>query len=307
MLITGLNFLSIASVYHTGRAASSAAELTNRAECVIVSGKEITRSRVLLCYFPKRLEIRPGLTAVMGSGGKTSLVCRLADELSAARVIIATSTHMRQVPALQTRVGTVAPGTPAIVGTPCGDGKFGPPEQSWAELCELADYVLVEADGSRGLPLKAHLSHEPVLPQEAGQVIAVLGLTGLGRPIAEAAHRPERYAGLAGCAPEDIATPERATRVLETEALHTRVLLNQADAADGTACWTGCTAGRPRQLTKRRNHIMLVLIRGAGDLASGIAAASAPRPSIRRHDGPFRSRPPSGEPSAFRRPSSTAA
>ena len=129
----------------------------------------------------------------------------------------------------------VAPGTPAIVGTPCGDGKFGPPEQSWAELCALADYVLVEADGSRGLPLKAHLSHEPVLPQEAGQVIAVLGLTGLGRPIAEAAHRPERYAGLAGCTPEDIATPERAARVLEAEALHTRVLLNQADAADGTA------------------------------------------------------------------------
>ena len=158
-----------------------------------------------------------------------------ADELSAARVIIATSTHMRQVPALQARVCAVAPGTPAIVGTPCGDGKFGPPEQSWAELCTLADYVLVEADGSRGLPLKAHLSHEPVLPQEAGQVIAVLGLTGLGRPIAEAAHRPERYAGLAGCAPEDVATPERAARVLEAEALHTRVLLNQADAADGTA------------------------------------------------------------------------
>ena len=63
----------------------------------------------------------------------------------------------------------------------------------------------------------------------------MLGLTGLGRPIAEAAHRPERYAGLAGCTPEDIATPERAARVLETEALHTRVLLNQADAADGTA------------------------------------------------------------------------
>lgn len=185
--------------------------------------------------FSEALEIRPGLTAVMGSGGKTSLVCRLADELSAARVIIATSTHMRQVPALQARVCAVVPGTPAIVGTPCGDGKFGPPEQSWAELCTLADYVLVEADGSRGLPLKAHLPHEPVLPQEAGQVIAVLGLTGLGRPIAEAAHRPERYAGLVGCTPEDIATPERAARVLEAEALHTRVLLNQADAADGTA------------------------------------------------------------------------
>ena len=71
--------------------------------------------------FSEVLEIRPGLTAVMGSGGKTSLVCRLADELSAARVIIATSTHMRQVPALQARVCAVVPGTPAIVGTPCGD------------------------------------------------------------------------------------------------------------------------------------------------------------------------------------------
>ena len=59
MLITGLNFLSIASVYHTARAASSAAELTNRAECAIVSGKEITRSRVLLCYFPKRWKFVP--------------------------------------------------------------------------------------------------------------------------------------------------------------------------------------------------------------------------------------------------------
>ena len=43
--------------------------------------------------------------------------------------------------------------------------------------------------------------------------------------IAEAAHRSERYAGLAGCTPEDIATPERAARVLEAEALHTRVLI----------------------------------------------------------------------------------
>lgn len=185
--------------------------------------------------FSEALEIRPGLTAVIGSGGKTSLVNRLADELSAARVIIATSTHMKQVPALQLRVSAVTPGMPVIVGTPGPDGKFGPPEQSWAELCALADYVLVEADGSRRLPLKAHLSHEPVVPQEAGQVIAVLGLTGLGRPIAEAAHRPERYAALAGCSPEDTATAERAARVLEAEALHTRVLLNQADAADGTA------------------------------------------------------------------------
>lgn len=131
--------------------------------------------------------------------------------------------------------------------------QIRPPEQSWAELCALADYVLVEADGSRGLPLKAHLSHEPVLPQEAGQVIAVLGLTGLGRPIAEAAHRPERYAGLAGCAPEDIATPERAARVLEAEALHTPGAAQSADAGQtGTGpCSRVCTA-RPTLASQLR-------------------------------------------------------
>ncbi len=187
--------------------------------------------------FSEALEIRPGLTAVMGSGGKTSLVCRLADELSAARVIIATSTHMRQVPALQTRVGTVAPGTPAHRGNTvrrrqmsARRSRAGPSSARSPTMCSL------EADGSRGLPLKAHLPHEPVLPQEAGQVIAVLGLTGLGRPIAEAAH-PAGALCRAGwlCNRRISPQPERAARVLGAEALHTRVLLNQADAADGTA------------------------------------------------------------------------
>lgn len=185
--------------------------------------------------FSEALEIRPGLTAVMGSGGKTSLVCRLADEL------FRRARHHRDLDAYA--AGPCPAGArrhrcarhARHRGNTVRRRQIRSAEQSWAELCALADYVLVEADGSRGLPLKAHLSHEPVLPQEAGQVIAVLGLTGLGRPIAEAAHRAGALCRLAGCTPEDIATPERAARVLEAEALHTRVLLNQADAADGTA------------------------------------------------------------------------
>lgn len=257
--------------------------------------------------FSEALEIRPGLTAVMGSGGKTSLVCRLADELSAARVIIATSTHMRQVPALQTRVCAVAPGTPAIVGTPCGDGKFGPPEQSWAELCALADYVLVEADGSRGLPLKAHLPHEPVLPQEAGQVIAVLGLTGLGRPIAEAAHRPERYAGW--LAVHRRISPHRSAPPVCSRPRHFTRGCCSIRPMPPTArpCSRVCTArpSLPAYEKERSYHARSDPRRRRPRLRH--CAASAPRPSIRRHDGSSGSRPPSGGPSAFRRPSSTAA
>ena len=182
--------------------------------------------------FSEALEIRPGLTAVMGSGGKTSLVCRLADELSAARVIIATSTHMRQVPALQARVGTVAPGTPAIVGTPCGDGKFGPPEQSWAELCALADYVLVEADGSRRLPLKAHAPHEPVIPANAQRVVLVVGADGFGKPIRDVCHRSEHYAALCGVSENALVTPELEAALILAEGLGDRVYINKVETAE---------------------------------------------------------------------------
>ena len=190
------------------------------------------------------LNIGRGVTALIGGGGKTTLLYTLTEELrKKGTVLLCTSTHIMRPTqyevlerAGEAEISAALSAHGAVcVGEPSAEGKLGPPSLSFDALARLADYVLVEADGSRGLPLKAHLSHEPVLPQEAGQVIAVLGLTGLGRPIAEAAHRPERYAGLAGWAPEDIATPERAARVLETEALHTQVLLNQADAADGTA------------------------------------------------------------------------
>lgn len=93
----------------------------------------------------------------------------------------------------------------------------------------------MEADGSKCLPLKAHAPYEPVIPQGSNQTIAVVGLTGLDRAIREAAHRPERYAALAEATLDDPATPERVARVLQREALHTRVLLNQADVTDGRA------------------------------------------------------------------------
>ena len=99
-------------------------------------------------------------------------------------------------------------------------------------LAALADYVLVEADGSAGLPLKAHAPHEPVIPAEAARTILVVGASGFGRPIREAAHRPERYAQLAECDIETAVTPEIAARVLRAEGLGDLVLVNQAETPE---------------------------------------------------------------------------
>ena len=179
------------------------------------------------------LEIRRGVTAIIGSGGKTSLMLRLCRELPGT-VIVCTSTHIfppEDLP-LVTEPMTGPPARKLCAGTWAENGKLTAPVSSFEELAALADYVLVEADGSRGLPLKAHLAHEPVIPACANQTIQVLGLTGLGRRICDAAHRPERYAELCGAAVNDIATVERAARVLNTEALADRYVLNQADDAE---------------------------------------------------------------------------
>ena len=176
------------------------------------------------------LEIRRGVTALIGSGGKTSLMLRLCRELPGT-VIVCTSTHIfppEELP-LVTGPMTLLPARKVCAGTWAENGKLTVPVQSFEELAALADYVLVEADGSKGLPLKAHLAHEPVIPACANQTIQVLGLTGLGRRICDAAHRPERYAELCGAAVNDLATVERAARVLNTETLADRYVLNQAD------------------------------------------------------------------------------
>lgn len=180
--------------------------------------------------FAEQLSVTRGVTAIIGGGGKTTLLYRLADELRAhGSVIVTTSTHIwppEHLP-FSERTGRVS--GVLCVGTPCDSGKLAAPAQRFTELAQLAEFVLVEADGSAGRPLKAHLPHEPVIPENAAQVIAVVGLSGLGKPIGIAAHRPERFAALAGAAPTDTATPEMVARVLNAEALHTRVLLNQAD------------------------------------------------------------------------------
>ena len=188
------------------------------------------------------LGVRKGVTAVIGSGGKTTLLRTLGEELarSGARVILATTTKFLPFPGIETVPGgereiAEALGRAPLVcaAAPWGEsGKLAESPVPMARLAALADYVLVEADGSAGLPLKAHAPHEPVIPAEAARTILVVGASGFGRPIREAAHRPERYAQLAECDIETAVTPEIAARVLRAEGLGDLVLVNQAETPE---------------------------------------------------------------------------
>lgn len=188
------------------------------------------------------LQIRPGVTAIIGGGGKTTLMERLAHELSGkARVIVCTTTHIypeKTMPCLvspaQAEIAAALEKSPCIcVGAWSENGKFGPPELPVGTLARLADYVIVEADGAKRLPLKAHAAHEPVIPPEANQTILVVGASGFGRPMCETVHRAPLAAQALGVPEDTVVTPAIWARFLEHEHLHTRVLVNQADLPQG--------------------------------------------------------------------------
>ena len=183
------------------------------------------------------LGIQKGVTAIIGSGGKSTLLRTLSGELP-GRVLLCTSTHFmgyRDLPmvldpteaslqeALSEHPIVCAAGRSPI-------GKLVDCGIPYEALARLADFVLVEADGSRQRPLKAHAGHEPVIPACSRQVICVVGLSGLHRPVSESVHRPELFCPMVGCTPEDEATPERVAQGLVREHLADTYFLNQVES-----------------------------------------------------------------------------
>ena len=92
--------------------------------------------------------------------------------------------------------------------------------------------MLVEADGSRRLPLKAHAPHEPVIPANAQRVVLVVGADGFGKPIRAVCHRSELYAARCGASEETDVTPELEAAVLLAEGLGDRVYINKVETAE---------------------------------------------------------------------------
>lgn len=205
------------------------------------------------------LHIERGVTAVIGSGGKTTLLHTLAAQLSVqGTVILTTSTHMRPSETYPCLYAPTAEEISAFfqkntkschpehseesacedakaypvlcVGTLTEEGKFTACDTvDFETLATLADYVLVEADGSKMLPLKAHAAHEPVIPPNANRTVCVVGASGLGKPIREVVHRYELFCSAVGATPAERATPVFVAWLLNMENLADIYYVNQCD------------------------------------------------------------------------------
>jgi molybdenum cofactor cytidylyltransferase len=129
-----------------------------------------------------------------------------------------------------------------VVGGVEGDRARGVPPELPAEMlaCSGVDWVVIEADGSRMLPVKAPAAHEPVVPNETSLLVVVVGVDALSGPIREVSHRPERVSTITGLTPEETLTPEALATLLTSsqgglkdapQAARVAVLINKVESA----------------------------------------------------------------------------
>ncbi|MEW6668173.1 MAG: selenium cofactor biosynthesis protein YqeC [Thermodesulfobacteriota bacterium] len=167
--------------------------------------------------------------ALVGAGGKTSLLLALAGELQRAGkgVLASTTTKMWQHEAAQLggilflgsapawredlRKGLQEKGIVFLAEGSLDSGKVqGVGSEVLDELFreEDVDCLVVEADGSAGHPVKAPAGHEPVIPGTATGVVALMGLEALGRPAGpETVFRMEAFQRVTGIRPGEPLSP----------------------------------------------------------------------------------------------------
>lgn len=152
----------------------------------------------------------PELVAIVGGGGKSSLMFALAAALP-GRVVMTTTTRIfaaqiKRAPAVvyEDELSPLsdlldAHGRCLIVGRVAGEKALGVDPELPAHLLARpdVDYVLVEADGSRMRPVKAPAEHEPVIPPGTTLLVPVAGMDALEGVLEMVAHRPERILEIA--------------------------------------------------------------------------------------------------------------
>ena len=162
------------------------------------------------------------IICVVGSGGKTTLIKKLAEQYrrEGKTVLVTTSTHMfiEEDTLLTDDADTIlrrlAQTGYAMAGIAEGKKIKALSPATYEAVCSFADVVLVEADGSKGLPLKYPNTSEPVIPENADEIMVVCGLNAVGQKAKDVCHRLELVKACLGIEDETIITPAHVQKLV---------------------------------------------------------------------------------------------
>lgn len=174
------------------------------------------------------------IIAFVGAGGKTTALLEVAESIGEP-VVITTTTHLGtwQVPEHYTHIivaddehlHDVIPHTLSdkpllITRGRSEENRYRGVQPETVETLKgmyqgRGVFILVEADGARGLSIKAPAEHEPVMPPHVDEVLVVVGLDILGKPISpETVHRLNYFCEITGAKPGDCITAEMILKLL---------------------------------------------------------------------------------------------
>jgi len=214
-------------------------------------------------FVSEALGFRRGeMVALIGAGGKTTTLFRLAKELRdrGFKVLVTTTTKIfkptkphvdrlflvTDIDAFLAECAKIT--APVVIGAGYvvdDDGKLIGLSPTWLEKLHRSkqfDAILVEADGAASRLFKVPSEVEPVVPAPCSLTVWIMAIKALGKPLESTwVHRPERALALLGTAPGTTITQESVLRLVEhprgclkgiPATSRTVALINQADSPE---------------------------------------------------------------------------
>lgn len=152
-------------------------------------------------------ENQQSIISFVGGGGKTTTITKLALELKEKnkKVLVTTTTAMYKPVNSQINkifIGNIPKeykakkGSITVFADYLQDSKIRAKNLNKLEEIikrKIFDFILIEADGSRGKPIKAPHAFEPVVTKYTDYSLGLIGFDSIGRDLSSVCHRPEIF------------------------------------------------------------------------------------------------------------------
>ena len=163
------------------------------------------------------------IKAIVGSGGKTTLLKEMAEQYRSEgkTVFVTTTTHMfSEKDTLLTDdpdliIDELQRNGYVMAGIQDGEKITALSKETYEKVCAYADVVLVEADGSKHMPLKFPNNTEPVIPNHVDEIFIVCGLHALDKKAKDVCHRLELVKKILEIDDDTLISPTHIQKLLE--------------------------------------------------------------------------------------------